>query len=141
MTWICYSVLATSQANTTKSIHKGIYRLIGTFAGATIGALLCKFIFEPYLKTMYLGYLIMLIGFPFIFVQYAIYITFSTTLIAASFYLIKTDITFYQFIIARIIDTIIGVGIGILGEIFIFPEKHSPYIKQILKIFKINHKS
>ena len=84
MAWICYSVLATSQANTTKSIQKGIYRLTGTFAGAIIGTLLCKFVFEPYPKTMYLGYLIMIVGFPFIFIQYAIYITFGSVIITSN---------------------------------------------------------
>ena len=38
-------------------------------------------------------------------------------------YLIKTDISLYQFIIARVVDTLIGVGIGIFGEIFIYVQK------------------
>ena len=47
----------------------------------------------------------------------------ATIWISASFYLYHLPITFNQFVLSRIIDTIIGIALGLLGEYLLFPIK------------------
>ena len=53
-----------------------------------------------------------------------------TIVVAATFFFFARDITPNEFIISRIYDTLIGVFIGLLGEMIIFPSSILPQIRK-----------
>ncbi len=48
--------------------------------------------------------------------NYGLGIVFATIWLIAVFYFLKSDMTAIRFTIARIFDTLIGIGLGILAE-------------------------
>ena len=63
------------------------------------------------------------------------------TIVVATCFFFARDITPNEFIISRIYDTLIGVFIGLLGEMIIFPSSILPQIaKQLMSYFQVYQK-
>jgi hypothetical protein len=118
--WICYSIIIVSSGNYNCSIKISCHRLTGTLCGAVFGILLAHFIFDKYPFTIYSCFIFIFLTYLIIHHNYGLGITFATIWLIAVFYFIKSDITVINFIIARIDDTLIGIGIGIIAEFLLF---------------------
>ena len=121
-TWICFSNLVICQANFSSSVKKAFERLAGTLLGALIGSILAYILFEAHPLSLYISFILVFFAFYFGKRSYTMAILFSTILITASFYLLKPHLSIHQFITARVVDTLLGITIGLLGEIIIFPQ-------------------
>ncbi|WP_234384268.1 FUSC family protein [Francisella noatunensis] len=113
--WICYSIVIVSTGNYIVSMKTSLHRLIGTLIGAAIGIVLSHFIFDKYPLAIY-SYFIFIFLTYMINHNYGVGIVFATIWLIAVFYFLKSDITVIRFTIARIFDTLIGIGLGIFAE-------------------------
>ena len=122
-TWICFSALVISESDFWSSSIKALERGLGTVIGAVLGALIAHYLFRNYPSTRYLSFVLIFFTYYYIRRSYAIGIALATIWITASFYILKPTMNIDQFIIARVIDTLIGIGFGLFGELFIFPKE------------------
>ena len=130
--WICFAIITISQKTIGDSIQKAFRRIIGTIVGGIVGAILANFLFHPYPKTLSICYPLLFIAFLFINKSYAIFICIMTIIVAASFYFFSHNLSLNQFIISRILDTLLGILIGLAGEMFIFPTSIMPTIRKTI---------
>ena len=130
--WICFAIITITQKTIGGSVQKAIRRIVGTIVGGIIGAIIANYLFDLYPSTLYICYPIIFISFLYLTRNYAICIGGLTIVIAASFYFFKYNLTLNQFIIARILDTLLGVVIGLSGEMFIFPNSIMPIIRKTI---------
>lgn len=114
--WICYSIVIVSTGNYIISIKTSLHRLIGTLIGAVIGIVLSHFIFDKYPLAIYSCFIFIFLTYFMINHNYGLGIVFATIWLIAVFYFLKSDMTVIRFTIARIFDTLIGIGLGIFAE-------------------------
>ena len=122
--WICFSILVICEDDFHTSFKKSIERAIGTIVGAGIGIVGAHTLFaiNPHL-TLIICLIIFFLTFLTIKTSYTLGICLATILVSASFYLYHLPITFDQFALSRIVDTLIGISLALAGEYFIFPNK------------------
>jgi hypothetical protein len=122
--WVAFSILSICEENLKASLKKSLERGLGTLIGATIGILSAHTLFaiNPYL-TAAICFILIFLTYATIAYSYTIGIGLATIWVSASFYLYHLSITFNQFAVARIIDTFLGISIGLVGEFLIFPDR------------------
>lgn len=121
--WVALTVIIIDQNSLGASVKKAWYRLLGTALGVIAGILLAHFVFAPYPLSRWSALLMVFLTFLFVRVNYAMTIFFSTILLAVIFYLLAgSQITIIEYMISRLIDILIGVVIGVLGQLLIFPK-------------------
>ena len=121
--WICFSALVISEGDFWRSSKKALERAVGTIIGAVLGGLIAHYLFTAYPYMLYLSFVFIFFTYYYIRQNYAVGIALATIWITASFYLIKPAVNIDQFILARVIDTLVGICFGLFGEIFIFPKE------------------
>lgn len=122
VSWICFSVIVISQVNLGSTLRKASHRLYGTIAGALLGYVLAHALFSQHIAFLYLDYIILYLMFLAYYTNYAYTMCFATTLVVSTYYILTPiGITVDQYILARVFDTLLGISIGLLGEILIFP--------------------
>lgn len=122
--WVIFSVLIISKENLSLSIKKSAERALGTVCGAIMGMFCAHTLFaiNPYV-TMLVVFVFVFLTFLIISTNYFIGIMLATIWVGASFYLYHLPVTIDQFMLARIVDSLIGISIGLAGEYYIFPGK------------------
>ncbi len=136
--WVYLPIVIINQTHLGLSVKKAVERLVGTVIGAIVGAVIGGYLFEAHPLTLYLCVIVIFLTYYYIRVNYLLGIAFVTILVTASFYLLKPPITLNEFIHNRVLDTLVGLGIGVLGEILIFPQSVLQIIRfNLKKSFKI----
>ena len=130
--WICFAIITISQKTIGGSVQRALRRITGTIIGGIIGAIIANYLFNIYPSTLYICYPIIFISFLYLTRNYAICIAGMTIVVTASFYFFNYNLTPNQFILARILDTLLGVAIGLSGEIFIFPTSILPTVRKTI---------
>ena len=131
--WVYMSILIINQTHLGLSVKKAIERFFGTLIGAIISAIVASYIFEAHPQSLYLCFIVIFLNLYFIRLNYFMGIIFATILVTASYYILKPPIGIHEFIFNRIIDTFIGLVIGVLGEILIFPQSLIQIIRNDIK--------
>jgi hypothetical protein len=121
--WVALTVIIIDQNSLGASVKKAWYRLLGTLLGVIAGILLAHYIFAPYPLSRWSALLMVFLTFLFVRVNYAMTIFFSTILLAVIFYLFAgAQITLVEYMISRLVDILVGVIIGVVGQLLIFPK-------------------
>ncbi|MEM9243328.1 MAG: FUSC family protein [Pseudomonadota bacterium] len=120
--WVVASAIVIVQQNIGASIKRSGERLLGTFIGIVVGTILAHFIFRHYPYTLFSAYILIFFAFLFLQCHYVLSMSFFVLLLAIGFFLLKPPyITVNYFLVARLFDTLLGIVIGLMGELFIFP--------------------
>lgn len=129
--WVALTVIIIDQNSLGASVKKAWHRLLGTALGVIAGILLAHFLFAPYPLSRWSALLMVFLTFLFVRVNYAITIFFSTILLAVIFYLLAgSQITIVEFMISRLVDILIGIVIGVVGQLLIFPKTLFQNVRQ-----------
>lgn len=121
--WVALTVIIIDQSSLGASVKKAWYRLLGTALGVIGGILLAHFLFAPYPLSRWSALPIVFLTFLFVRVNYAITMLFSTILLAVIFYLLAgSQLTIMEYMLSRLIDILMGVIIGVIGQLLIFPK-------------------
>ena len=129
--WVALTVIVIDQNSLGASVKKAWYRLLGTALGVIAGILMAHFLFAPYPLSRWSALLMVFLTFLFVRVNYAISIFFSTILLASIFYLLAgSQITIMEFMISRLVDISIGIVIGVVGQLLIFPKTLFQAVRQ-----------
>jgi hypothetical protein len=123
--WVGFSILVVSEGHLNSTFKKSLERSLGTIAGALVGIIAAQWLFpmNMYL-TVALCFTLVFLTYFSISYSYALGIGFATIVVMASFYAFHLHISFDEFALSRVVDTLIGVAIALAGEYFIFPSKH-----------------
>ncbi len=122
--WIAASILIISEDNLHTSFKKSIERALGTIIGAAIGIIAAHTLFSISPTVIIISCLVLIfLTYATFNYNYTVSITLATVWISASFYLYNLPITFNEFATQRIMDTLAGISIGLIGERLIFPRK------------------
>ncbi len=120
--WVALTVIIIDQNTLGASAKKAYQRLLGTILGVIGGVLLAHFLFAPYPLSRWSALLIVFLVFLFVRVNYTVSIFFATVLLANVFYLLAGSTSIIDFMLSRLIDILIGVIIGIIGQMLLFPK-------------------
>ena len=131
--WVYLSIVIINQTHLGLSVKKAVERLFGTIIGAIVGAVMGGYLFEVHPLSLYFCIIVVFLTYYYIRLNYLLAVFFVTILVTASFYLLKPSVTLYEFIYNRVIDTLVGLSIGVLGEVLIFPQS-------LLQIIRLNLK-
>jgi hypothetical protein len=124
--WVGFSILVVSEGCLHGTFKKSLERSLGTIAGAVVGIMAAHLLFpmNMYL-TVALCFVLVFLTYFSITYSYALGIGFATVVVMASFYAFHLHISFDEFALSRVVDTLIGVAIALAGEYFIFPLKRT----------------
>lgn len=129
--WVALTVIVIDQSSMGASVKKAWYRLLGTALGVIAGILFAHFLFAPYPISRWSALLMVFLTFLFVRVNYAITVFFSTILLAVIFYFLAgSQITIVQYMISRLADILIGIVIGVIGQLLIFPKTLFQTVRQ-----------
>lgn len=120
--WVAISVIVIDQTTLGASIKRASERLLGTVLGILVGGLLANYLFGPYPLSRFFCLLLVFVLFSVTKRNYTLAIFCATTLIANLFYLlISGHASLWGFLLARFCDTLLGIVIGIVSQLVIFP--------------------
>ena len=119
--WVAFTVIVVDQNTLGASAKRACQRLLGTAAGVVAGILLAHFLFAPYPPARWAALLIVFLTFLFVRVNYTFTIFFATILLANIFYVLSGSTSIVTYMISRMIDILIGVAIGVIGQMLLFP--------------------
>lgn len=124
--WITLTAMIVVQATVGATLRRSFQRFLGTLFGVVIASLLLFFIHNKLILdilvmiflfiTCYFNSFTNLINYGLVVIPLSISVVFLIALISPE--TLTTDIIF-----ARFYDTAIGAGLGILGSLFLFPNK------------------
>ncbi len=120
--WVALTVIVIDQNTLGASAKKAYQRLLGTILGVIGGVLLAHFLFAPYPFSRWSALLIVFLVFLFVRVNYTVSIFFATVLLANIFYLLAGSTSIIDYMLSRLVDIFIGVIIGIIGQMLLFPK-------------------
>ena len=120
--WVGFSLMAVEQNNLGTSLKKATQRVTGTLLGIILGLLLSHFLFIPYPHTRILSLALVFGLFASLRYNYTFAIILATILLADLFYFMAPgSISVEIFLLNRILDTLLGVLIGLASAQLIFP--------------------
>ncbi|GEM_PF-2400867 len=120
--WVTLTVIIIDQNTLGASVKKALQRLLGTALGAIGGILLAHYLFAPYPLSRWLALFIVFMTFLFVRVNYTFAIFFATVLLANIFYLLAVPANIVAYMIDRLMDILIGITIGVTGQMLLFPK-------------------
>ena len=120
--WVALTVIVIDQNTLGASAKKACQRLLGTVLGVIAGILLAHFLFAPYPLSRWSALLIVFLVFLFVRANYTLCIFFATVLLANIFYLLSGSTDIVNYMVSRLVDIFIGVIIGIIGQMLLFPK-------------------
>ncbi len=115
------TVIVIDQNTLGASAKKAVQRLLGTVLGVIAGILLAHFLFSPYPLSRWSALLIVFLVFLFVRANYTLCIFFATVLLANLFYLLSGSTDIVNYMVSRLVDIFIGIIIGIIGQMLLFP--------------------
>lgn len=128
--WILVTTLLILKPTFSLSRTRNYYRLIGTVMGGLFGVLILLFIHNS--TALFLILLFCMLGsYSFLRFHYGISIFFLTPYILILFYFLGEKN--FAIIGERVVDTIIGSGIALLANYFIFPNWGHFRLKKVLR--------
>ena len=131
--WVGFSLIAVEQNNLGTSLKKAGQRIIGTLLGIILGLLLSHFLFIPYPHTRMLSLALVFGLFASLRYNYTFSIILATILLADLFYyMVPGNVSVEIFLLNRILDTLLGVLIGLVSAQIIFPRSILTNLKQEL---------
>lgn len=134
--WVGFSLIAVEQNNLGTSLKKAMQRITGTLLGIILGLLLSHFLFIPYPHTRMLSLALVFGLFASLRYNYTFAIILATILLADLFYyLVPGNVSVEIFLLNRILDTLLGVTIGLVSAQIIFPRSILANLKQELSHF------
>jgi uncharacterized membrane protein YccC len=119
--WVALTVIVIDQNTLGASAKKAAQRLLGTLLGVIAGILLAHFLFSPYPLSRWSALLIVFLIFLFVRANYTLCIFFGTVLLANLFYLFSGTSSVVIYMVSRLVDILIGIIIGIIGQMLLFP--------------------
>ena len=119
--WVALTVIVIDQNTLGASAKKAAQRLLGTVLGVIAGILLAHFLFSPYPLSRWSALLIVFLMFLFVRANYTLCIFFGTVLLANLFYLFSGASSIVNYMVGRLVDIFIGIIIGIIGQMLLFP--------------------
>ncbi|API86727.1 FUSC family protein [Francisella uliginis] len=122
--WICYSILVSLRLNVADSIKVSIQRLSATIIGIILGSILSYEAFIYFPSSIYATTILLLfLTIVFIEKNYFLGVLFVTMMLSNIFYIINPiGYTITSYLLVRISDTLVGLGIGIFCSLLILPK-------------------
>ncbi len=136
--WILLTIIVILKPNYGLTRKRNYDRLLGTVAGAAIGALILYFIRDRHVIFV-LMVILMILAYSFMRTKYLVFVMLMTPYILILFYLLN-PLHFGAVIGDRLLDTAIGSGIAFLANLFIAPawvkEQFGSYLLQMIEANK-----
>ncbi len=126
--WVLVTVLVVMQANIGSSIKRAGQRILGTFLGAVFSVLLFHYVTTNVIILSYLFLICLFLQFAIPLWRYTAIAFFVTISVLVGLELLiitamgSTNTT-SNFIAVRLADTCIGISIGVLVSLFVFPNR------------------
>lgn len=116
---------------TGRTVAKASERIIGTIAGAMVSVVVIQLVGgHPYVIGLFL-ILTIFLAYYFLTISYTVFIFWITMMITMAFGLLQIPSIEYVLIL-RVVDTIVGVILGVLAAIFIMPHRTTDKIKNLV---------
>lgn len=136
--WICIIALVLSQQNLAMTIEQAKQRVFGTVIGLILGYFIAIIYFEPFEFAKYSLVFLLFAIINFALARKVFIVTVLASIVIINLYFfMPVKMTFNDFVELRLIDTLIGVIIAIIGELIFFPRSISNDIR--LEIMKFYH--
>ena len=130
--------LVLSQQNLALTIEQAKQRVLGTVIGLIIGYFIAIIYFEQFEFAKYSLVVLLFITINFALSRKVFIVAvLASIIIINSYFFLPVKMTFNDFVELRLIDTLIGVIIAIIGELVLFPRSISNDIR--LEIMNFHH--
>ncbi|HET6225405.1 MAG TPA: FUSC family membrane protein [Bacteroidia bacterium] len=129
--WILLTILVILKPAYSLTKKRNIQRLLGTFIGICVGAIILYFIKNESILIAIMV-LIMIAAYSYMRVNYLPFVALMTIYLLISFYLLKTD-DFNRLMIDRFIDTAIGSVLAFIATRVIPPQWEKEQMASLIK--------